>query len=107
MGALITQHCPPSDGQRKLRKESYKGWRGLSYSHWMKEGQEPFSVGLSPPDTSPLLSQEKGHQRTKALRLIFIFIKNLLIFSICVLVSFFPGVGIMGGTGRQSVQVAP
>lgn len=28
MGALITQHCPPSDGQRKLRKEIYKGWRG-------------------------------------------------------------------------------
>lgn len=38
-------------------------------------------MAVSSPGTSPLLSQERGLQRTKALRLVFIFIKTLLIFT--------------------------
>lgn len=52
------------------------------------------------------LSHEKGLQTTKALRLVCVFIKNLLIFSLYVLASFLLGVGFMGQARRKFVQVA-
>lgn len=65
MGALITQHCPPSNGQRKLRKESYKGWRGLLYSYWMKEGQEPSRWGCLPQTVALSCPRKRGIKEPK------------------------------------------